>query len=236
MIYLVGIGPGSSIEYLTVKAFRTLNLVDGGVYIGTMIEKEIKELFTEKKLYVGRELTVEKVQELINEAHIHNQNLALMLPGDVSFYTGQINEQFSLGEWIEWLAQSNIHFEIIPGISAFTDLVSKLGIDVVRFTNNQNIYTTSIERLKELKMFDAKQFETVLSTKPNVVLYQSYREWNEVKLLFQKYYPDSTRIIFAYKISYPDEIIIDTSLGNSEEDLINKKIDKHTLILIVPQI
>lgn len=235
MIYLVGIGLGSSTEYLTLRAYRILQTADVGVYIGTMIDLEIKELFNSKQLYVGRELTVDKVKTFICEAQKSSQHLALMLPGDVSYYTGQINEQFCLGEWIDWLTESNIKFEVISGISAFTALVSKLGVDVVRFSNNQNIYTTSIERLKELHKFDSKHFETVISTKPNLVLYQSYREWSEIKSLIYKYYNNSTRVIFAYKISYPDEIIIDTNLGNYERDLVDKKIDKHTLILIIPK-
>ncbi|MCZ2356774.1 MAG: hypothetical protein LC115_08840 [Bacteroidia bacterium] len=233
MIYLVGIGLGSSADYLTLKAYRILKSADVGVYIGTMIEQEIKELFHSKQLYVGKELTIEMVKTFINKAQNNHQNLALMLPGDVPYYTGQVNEQFCLGDWVDWLTKNDIQFEVVSGISAFTALVSKLGVDVVQFSNNQNIYTTSIERLKELNKFDAEHFEMVLSTKPNLVLYQSYREWNKIKSLIDKYYDDSARIIFAYKISYPDEIIIDTNLGNSERDLADKKIDKHTLILII---
>lgn len=40
--------------------------------------------------------------------------------------------------------------------------------------------------------------------------------------------------MFAYKISWKDEKIIDTTLGKSEQFSIDKNLLKHTLILILP--
>ena len=234
MIYIIGIGPGNDIDYLTLKAYNLIKSVDIGIYIGEMIGEEIKTLFNNKELITGRNLDKTKVKSIIENAYQSNKKIALLMPGDTAIYSGQFNEQFTVNEYIKLFDKQNYKYEIIPGISSMNALCAKSKIDLTAFTNNQNIFTTSIERLKDTKQFKQEKFEKILSTKPNIIFYQSFRDWEFIKDLIADNYEPNTRIIFAYKISWQDEIIIETTLKNAEKEIKGKELNKHTIILILP--
>jgi len=234
MIYIIGIGPGNDVNYLTIKAYKAIKNVDIGIYIGEMIGEEIKELFKNKELQTGRNLNKEKVKSIIKNAYANEKKIALLMPGDTSVYSGQYNEQFTVNEYISFFNKNNYKYEIISGISSMNALCAKSKIDLTSFTNSQNIFTTSIERLKDIRQFDENELDKILSTKPNIVFYQSFRDWELIKKLLIKNYETNTKIIFAYKISWKDEMIIKTDLENAEKDIKGKELNKHTIILILP--
>ena len=234
MIYIIGIGPGNDIDYLTLRAYKTIKSVDIGIYIGEMIGEEIKVLFNNKNLQTGRNIDKTKVKSIIENAYKENKKVALLMPGDTSVYSGQFDEQFTVNEYIDFFDKNNYKYEIIPGISSMNALCAKANIDLTAFANSQNIFTTSTERLKDTKQFKQEEIRKILSTKPNIIFYQSFRDWKFIKKLLTENYKPNTKIIFAYKISWQDEIIIETSLENVEKDIKGKELNKHTIILILP--
>jgi len=54
---------------------------------------------------------------------------------------------------------------------------------------------------------------------------------SSIKALINKYYSPQTKIIFAYKISFSDEQIIETTLEKAEDSIKGMNINKHTIIL-----
>ncbi len=115
-------------------------------------------------------------------------------------------------------------------------LCAKTTIDLTAFTNTQNVFITSIERLKELNQLDKASLSKILSAKPNIILYQSYREWQYIKGIIENCYELNTKVIFGYKLSWQDEIIIETTLENADNAIKGKDLNKHTIILIMPNI
>lgn len=234
MIYIVGVGPGNSLEYLTLKAYQVIKSADVGIYIGEMIGSDIKDVFKDSKLYCGRHLSIDNVKNLIVNYYQQCKSIALMMPGDVSLYSGQFNEQLCVGEYVHWLNNKQMDFELIPGISSFSAANAKLKLDLTNFIQSQNVFISSFERLKDLKQFDDEKLQRILSTQPNLVLFQSFREWDDIKPIIKKHYSPKSRIIFVYKISWNDEVIIDSTLENVEQALHEKQISKHSLIIVTP--
>lgn len=158
------------------------------------------------------------------------------MPGDTAIYSGQFNKQFTVNEYIELFNSKNYEYEIIAGISSMNALCAHSKIDLTTFINSQNVFITSIERLKDTSQFSHEKISNIISTTPNIVLYQSFRDWEFIKVLIAENYKPNTKIVFAYKISWQDEIIIETTLENSERDIKGKQLNKHTIILILPNI
>ena len=235
MIHIVGIGPGGDIGYLTLNALKVIEAVEVGIYIGEMIGEDIKSLFKNKKLFTGS-INNQKVLSIIETAYSSNKDIALLMPGDSSFYSGQYLEQFTLSEYVNHFEQSNYKYEVIPGISALNAICANLKIDLTAFTNSQNVFVTSIERLRDIKQFEDKELEKIFSTKPNLILYQSYRDWHFIKKLIAHYYSPKTKVIFAYKVSWKDETIVESTIETIDRDLINIELPKHTIILIITEV
>lgn len=235
MIYIVSIGPGGDIGYLTMKAFKAIEDADEGVYIGQMIGPQFKKLFNGKRLSSG-DISKAEVLAILESAYKQNKIITLLMPGDSSFYSGQYLEQFTLNEYVAEFKRLNYKFEIIPGISALNAICAISKLDLTSFTNSQNIFITSIERLRDTAQFSQAELEKLLSTKPNLILYQSYRDWKFIKKLVTLNYAPTTKIIFAYKISWNDEQIIESTLNKVDSDLKSVALHKHTIILIIPEL
>lgn len=233
-IYIIGIGPGDSIDYLTIKALKCINNSDVGIYVGEMIGKDIKSLFSDKEAYFSSNLTINEIKSIIENGYEKSQKIALMMPGDASLYSGQYLKQLSLAQYLEWFREQHYHYEVLPGITSWMALNAKLNIDVTQYANSNNIYITSILWQKELDQFDMDKFEKIISTNPCIILYQSYEKWGTVKIILEKYYSPQAKVIFAYKLSWHDEKIIETNLSSSGNFTNNKNFSKHTLILIFP--
>ncbi len=236
MIYILGIGPGSTVDYLTVKAHRVLAFANLIIYIGEMIGEDIIAHCNSKaEIIIKKKMPVNELQHTISINYKLGNKIAILMPGDPSLYSGQFMEQHCLQEHISWMNSQNFHYEIIPGISSLSALCSLSSIDITSFNRNQSIFISSIERLRDLDSFSEEKMGITFATQPNVVLFQSIRDWDYIYHLLIKKYPLNTEVIFAYKVSWVDEKILKTNLKDSCDVVMNNKINKHSLILILPK-
>jgi len=115
-VYLVGAGPGDP-KLLTLRAAELLNKADIVIY-DRLVGKSILKLApkTARKIYVGKrsgkhELTQDKINELLincaSEGHI-----IVRLKGGDPFLFGRG------GEEAETLAEKNVDFELVPGVTS----------------------------------------------------------------------------------------------------------------------
>lgn len=143
-------------------------------------------------------------------------------------------KQLSLGEYLEWFDENNFKYEIVPGISSWSAMNALTGIDITQNLDSNNIYITSLGWQKKPNSYDLKKFETIVSTQPCVVLYQSYEMWHKIQPILEMHYAPSARVLFVYKISWGDQKIIDTTLGDAYRFINDESLSKHTIILIKP--
>jgi uroporphyrin-III C-methyltransferase len=115
-VFLVGAGPGDQ-ELLTVRAVEVLRKADVVIY-DRLVSKSILELApkTTKMIYVGKssgkhELPQEKINELLISAALDGKKVVRLKGGD-PFLFGRG------GEEAEALADNNIDFEVVPGVTS----------------------------------------------------------------------------------------------------------------------
>jgi uroporphyrin-III C-methyltransferase len=115
-VFLVGAGPGDP-KLLTIKAAELLKTAEVVVY-DRLVNAEILKLAPEgaEKIYVGKrtgkhELTQEKITELLLKKAQEGKRVVRLKGGD-PFLFGRG------GEEAEALAQNNIAFEVVPGVTS----------------------------------------------------------------------------------------------------------------------
>jgi len=115
-VFLVGAGPGNP-ELLTIKAAELVKTAEVVVY-DRLVSASILKLASEnaEKIYVGKrtgkhELTQEKITELLIEKAREGKKVVRLKGGD-PFLFGRG------GEEAEALADNNIDFEVVPGITS----------------------------------------------------------------------------------------------------------------------
>ncbi|MBC2582906.1 precorrin-6y C5,15-methyltransferase (decarboxylating) subunit CbiE [Clostridium sp. DJ247] len=110
MVYIVGIGPGSS-EYILPKAIKTLEASD--IVIGFQRAIESIDFISTKKIIV------KKLSEILQFINMNSdKTVSIAASGDPLFYgiTDYVRKNFS----------GNI--QVIPGLSSFQYLMAKIGL------------------------------------------------------------------------------------------------------------
>jgi len=136
-VFLVGAGPGDP-KLLTLKAFEALKAADIIIY-DRLVNKVILEFASEKaeKIYVGKargkhSYTQEKINELMIKAALEGKTVVRLKGGD-PFLFGRG------GEEAEALAEKDINFEVVPGVSSALAAPAYAGIPLTH-----RVYASSI--------------------------------------------------------------------------------------------
>lgn len=235
MIYIIGIGPGGSAKYLSKHALEVIQKLDEAIYVGEMIGPEIRGLFSPDKLKVGR-FTFEEVYNDLKKAFSSNSNFAILVPGDPSIYSGQDGRERTVGQYIELIKSSQCEFEIIPGVSSWMALCAKAGLDMTDFDSSQGVMVLSLERMVSTsanKKLDIPSLDKILSNRPSLALFQSYACRKELPSILAQYYHPDSKVIIGYKVSWPDERIVQMTLSDFIKIKLDESLAKHSIILIL---
>ena len=222
-VYFIGAGPGDP-ELLTIKGKEILEQAEIVVYAGSLINIDIlKYAINAEEKHNSASLNLEEIENIFKRAKESDKNVARLHTGDPSIY-GAINEQMVL------LDKLNIEYEVIPGISSFQAAAAALCLEL---TVPEVCQTITISRVKgKTPVPEKEDLKEIIKTRPTLFLYLSISKLSEIVETLKTGYSPETPVTIAYKVSWPDEEIIEGTLENILEKTTGKKITKTALILV----
>ncbi|MDR0912836.1 MAG: uroporphyrinogen-III C-methyltransferase [Methanobrevibacter sp.] len=126
-VYLIGAGPGDP-ELITLKAIKALEKADVIIYDRLANEEILKHGNNPKLIYVGKKAGEHyKSQDEINKILVNeakNNEVVVRLKGGDPFVFGRG------GEEILALIESNLDFEVIPGVTSAIGVPTTIGLPV----------------------------------------------------------------------------------------------------------
>ena len=230
-VTIAGIGPGGSEAQLTYQVGALLGETDLVIYAGSMMAPSLRERVRGELLF-GTGFTDGVLRERVLSAVKAGQHVAWLEPGDPSLYSGEPGWFGSLSENTAWLREQGIAYEVLPGVSSLHALTARMGLThvgpaegtpLVVYAPGRDAPDRAVERLRALC---AQQFP--------MALFLAVGMLESIVEIASACYGAHSRIVLGYKIGWPDERVIDSTLGEVLGITDGSDVPRHTLVLLGP--
>ena len=224
MVKIVGAGPGAK-DLITVRGMRMLNEADVIIYAGSLVNEELLEYAKKDcEIYNSAYMNLREVIDVIVKAEGEGKNIVRLHTGDPSLY-GAIREQ------IEQLNSYDISWDICPGVSSFLAAAAAAGCEYTVPGISQSLIITRMEGRTPVPEKEKMRELAGHNTSMAVFLSSGLTKELQDELLTGGYSED-TPCAICYKVSWPDEKIIMTTIKNLHNDMVSNSIAKTALILV----
>ncbi|MBW4595190.1 MAG: precorrin-4 C(11)-methyltransferase [Brasilonema angustatum HA4187-MV1] len=224
-VYIVGAGPGDP-ELLTVKAQKLLKLADVILFADSLVPQQILELCREDaEIIPSVNKTLEEILPIMIERVRSHKSVVRLHSGDPSLYSA-IHEQMYL------LAEAEIPFEVIPGISAFQAAAAKLKVELTVPGLVQTIILTRISGRTEVP--ETEELTTLAAHQASLCLYLSARHVEAAQAKLLQHYSPETQVAICYRLGWSDEKIRVVPLNQMADCTHQEKLIRTTLYVVSP--
>ncbi len=223
-VYIIGAGPGDP-ELMTVRGMRILQTADVVIYADSLVDSRILGYCRPSaRILTSSNHHLDEIVAMMVLAAQQNRVVARVHSGDPALYG-------ALAEQMRALTDHHIPFEIIPGVSSVFGAASRLQRELTLPGRSQTIILTRVEGRASTLPHGASLSQ--LARHPaTLAIFLSAALANRVtKELLAAGYQESDSLVIAYKVSWPDEKIIWSTVKTLAEDLRHHGIYRHALII-----
>ncbi len=225
-VYFIGAGPGDP-ELVTVKGQRLIRTCPVCLYAGSLVPAAVIDCAPDCAQIVDTaSLHLAQIMELIYAAADAGKDVARVHSGDPSIY-GAIAEQ------IRHLRAHNIPYEIIPGVPAFAAAAAALGQELTIPEVGQTLIITRTS-MKSSGMPAGEELSTLASAGATLAIHLSVRNSREIQRQLIPRYSGSCPSVIAYRVGWPDQMLIRTTLASLHQEIRKAKLTRTALLLIGP--
>ncbi|SDK38233.1 precorrin-4/cobalt-precorrin-4 C11-methyltransferase [Maridesulfovibrio ferrireducens] len=225
-VYFIGAGPGDP-ELITVKGQRIIREAGLVLYAGSLVpESVIAEASPSARIENSAAMSLEETNCLMTLHALKGETVARVHTGDPSLY-GAIQEQARL------LKQSSIEYEIIPGV---TSACAAAAASSASFTVPNGTQTLIITRMEgRTPVPQSESLEKLAVHGSAMAIYLSAGNPERIQEELIKGGMDiKTPVIIGYRIGWPEEKSVETTLGELAATAYKNGFKRQTIFLILP--
>jgi len=223
-VYFIGAGPGDP-ELLTIKATRILSEADVILHDRLVSPKILEHASSASSIILtgkqkgGNSISQKEINELILKFALQGKTVVRLKGGDVSFFSNILDE-------LETVSNSNIPFEIVPGITAASGAAAYTGIPLTARGYADAVRFLTLNDLTAVSEFTFRKNETL-------VLYMSSSNWSEVICKLIHFGIDTTLpIAFISQATTPNQQQFFSTISAVQKDFENNTFISPTIIII----
>lgn len=225
-VYIIGAGPGDP-ELLTLKAYRILSQADVILYADSLVPKQIlQDVREDVELVATGNKTLEQIIPLTIERVKQGKAVVRLHSGDLTLYS-------AIAEQIQAFTETDIPFELIPGISAFQAAAAKLSTELTIPELVQTIILTRISG-KASAVPEAEELASLAAHRASLCLYLAARHIETAQEKLLRHYPENTSVAVCYRVGWKDEQIWVVPLSEMAKVTRENNLIRTTLYLISP--
>jgi precorrin-4/cobalt-precorrin-4 C11-methyltransferase len=226
-VVFVGAGPGAP-DLLTQRGAAVIAAADIVIWASSLVDQRILAHAREDAEIVdSAKLPMEGVLPYYERAARHHLTVARVHSGDPSLW-GAVQEQ------LERCAELGLDTEIVPGVSSFTAVAAAILRELTIPELAQSVILTRLGGGKT-PMPPGEQVRQFARHGTTMALFLSAARSGQLQEeLLQGGYPPDTPCVVAYQVTWPDELIVHTDLQDLADTIKQRKLWKHTLVLVGP--
>jgi len=225
-VSFVGAGPGAA-DLITLRGAKRIAEADIVVWAASLVDPECvrEHARPDAELVDSSVITHEDVLAVYRRAAAERLKVARVHSGDPSLW-GAVQEQYDSCQRL------GLEVEIVPGVSAFSAAAAIAGRELTVPEVAQSVILTRLEGGKT-PMPESEQIREFARHGTTMAIFLSAaRSGQLVDELRAGGYPDDTPVIVAYKATWPDELILHTTIGELSDTVKQHKLWRHTLFLV----
>jgi precorrin-4/cobalt-precorrin-4 C11-methyltransferase len=226
-VVFVGAGPGAP-DLLTERGARAIAAADIVIWASSLVDQRVlAHARADAEIVDSAQLPMEGVLPYYQRAAREKLAVARVHSGDPSLW-GAVQEQ------LERCHELGLDTEIVPGVSSFTAVAARIGRELTIPAVAQSVILTRLGGGKT-PMPPGEQVREFARHGTTMALFLSAARSGQLQEeLLQGGYPHDTPCVVAYQVTWPDELIIHTVLDNLAAVIKERKLWKHTLVLVGP--
>jgi precorrin-4/cobalt-precorrin-4 C11-methyltransferase len=228
VISFVGAGPGAP-DLLTLRGAQRLSEADIVVWAASLVpEALLVHCRADVVVHDSKTMTLEEVTA-VYAAH-PEASIVRLHSGDPSVY-GAIAEQ------IDWCLTHEVAFEIVPGVTSMAATAAALGQELTLPGVNQSVVLTRLANRTRSSMSQHEDLSSFAAHGVTMAIFLSAARPHELQAqllaLGSRYTPETAAVI-AFRVSWPDEMIVRTTVGSLATSLAELGETATVLILVGP--
>lgn len=225
-VYFIGAGPGDP-ELVTVKGQRLISEADLVLYAGSLVPIEVVACAKDgARVENSASLNLEETHAMMMETLREGGTVARVHTGDPSLY-GAIREQ------IELLDRDEAEYEVIPGVTAgFAAAAASCRSYTVPEVTQTLIFTRLAGKTPVPESEDLRKLASHGSA---MCIYLSAGNPEGVQReLLAGAFTESTQIVMAYRVGWPDQRVVECELGQLAETARCNGFVQQTVFMVLP--
>jgi len=224
-VTFIGAGPGAA-DLLTLRGAAAIAAADVVIWAASLVHPDVlKHARPGARIVDSAGLTLEQTRELYKEALRDRRNVARIHSGDPSLWG-------ALGEQLEACAELGLETEVVPGVSAFTAAAAVVGKELTAPEVAQSVILTRLEGGKTPMPARESIRSFAAHGTTMAVFLSAARSGQLARELMAGGYPAETPVVVAYRVTWPDELVLRCTVGTVEETVKRHRLWKHTLFLV----
>jgi precorrin-4/cobalt-precorrin-4 C11-methyltransferase len=226
-VYFIGAGPGDP-DLITVRGRTLIERCPVCLFAGSLVPRAVVAYAPAGAVVRNSaSLHLDQIIELMAQASAEGKDVARVHSGDPSLY-GAIAEQ------IHRLDDLGVPSEVVPGVSSYQALAARLKLELTPAGRNQTVILTRAPG--NTGSPENEDLAALAAHKAGLCLFLSAAQVPAVVEALGPHYGLGAPAIVAHRVSWPDERIYRTTLGEIGRVIEENEITRTTLILVGPML
>src|SRR5580692_10078692 len=225
-VHFIGAGPGAP-DLITVRGQNLVGRCPVCLFAGSLVPREIIALCPPGARVVDTApLDLDAITAEFVAAHNAGLDIARLHSGDLSVWS-------AMGEQIRRLEAHGIPYTVTPGVPSFAAAAAVLGRELTLPGVAQTVVLTRLSG-RASAMPSGETLAAFAATGATLAIHLAVHRVDSIATELTSFYGADGPVAIVFRASWPDEKLLQGTLGTITAQLAREKIERTALILVGP--